>query len=111
MCAQGALVPGQLWMFQDPASGIWIANVAVRSKEGEASCMEWVERGLSELARKMRQFEIVSVAIPALGCEDNGGNEWHEVQGLIGKYFERSNATVILYPPTPPKSGSRWSRR
>jgi hypothetical protein len=111
MCAQRALVPGNLWMFQDPASGVWIANVAVRHKEGETSSLDWVDRGLFELARKVRQFEIISVAIPALGCEDNGGNEWHEVQGLVSKHFERTNATIIIYPPAPPKSSSRWSRR
>lgn len=111
MCAQRALPPGQLWMFQDPASGVWIANIAVKPKEGEGSSLDWVDSGLLELARKVRQYEIMSVAIPALGCEDNGGNEWHEVQSLVGKHFGRCNATVIIYPPTPPKTNTRWSRR
>lgn len=111
MCAQRALRPGRLWMFQDPASGVWVANVAVREKEGEPCIMEWVENGIMELARKVREFEIPSIAIPALGCDDGGGAEWHQVQALVEKHFARTRADVLLYPPCPPKTNGRWSRR
>lgn len=111
MCAQRALAPGRLWMFQDPASGVWIANLSVRAKDGEPSSLEWADQALSELARKVRQFDIISVAIPALGCGPKGGNEWCQVQALIEKHFARVNAEVIIYPPVPGKISGRWSRR
>lgn len=110
MCAQKAMKPGRLWMFQDPASGVWIANISVREKEGAPSSLEWVDVGICELARKVREFEIKSVAIPALGCEDAGGVEWHQVQSAVEKHFARTRADVIMYPPCVPR-GSKWSRR
>lgn len=111
MCAQSAMRPGRLWMFQDPASGVWLANLSVREREGEPCQVEWIDMGISELARKVREFEIPSIAIPALGCDDGGEMEWHQVQAMVEKHFVRTRAEVILYPPCPPKGAARWSRR
>ena len=111
MCAQRALRPGRIWMFQDPASGVWIANLSVRESEGSRSQLSWVDEGLCELARKVREFDIQSVAIPALGCENGGGVEWHQVQEMVAKYFEHAKAEILIYPPCPPKQNTRWPRR
>ena len=42
------------------------------------STMEWIEAGLEDLAMKMEEMELESVAVPKLGC-GLGGLDWKEV--------------------------------
>lgn len=46
------------------------------------SKVEYIEKGLNDLLRVIREEEIRSIAIPPLGC-GNGGLNWNEVKELI----------------------------
>lgn len=72
-----------------PTKGHWRA----RSKLAD------IERGLSDLVRVIRWYEIGSIAIPPLGC-GNGGLAWRDVEPRIrAALSEVPEVDAVLYPP------------
>jgi len=61
--------------------------------------LEWVEEGLKDLVRVVREKNIHSIALPPLGC-GNGGLEWSMVRGEIEKALgELDDVDVTVYEP------------
>lgn len=61
---------------------------------------EWIEAGLNDLVRVVREKGIRSLALPPLGC-GNGGLDWAEVRPLIeGAMAELPNVEVVAFEPT-----------
>ncbi|WBB77260.1 macro domain-containing protein [Micromonospora sp. WMMD882] len=72
-----------------PTKGHWRAN----------SRLSDIRAGLADLVQVVRERQIRSVAVPALGC-GNGGLAWEEVRPLIERAFaEIPEVTVLLFPP------------
>ncbi|MBW0103662.1 macro domain-containing protein [Pseudonocardia sp. KRD291] len=71
-----------------PTKGHWRAN----SRIGD------VREGLKDLVRVVSEYEIESVAIPALGC-GNGGLEWSDVLPLMQEELHEIPARVVIFPP------------
>lgn len=109
MCAQGAMRPGRIWEFQDPATGIWIINIPVKQEAADVTDPKWVDEGLEELARFARRMEIMSIALPAMGCA-RSGFPFHEFQELVKKHFTKTCKKVIVYAPLPVRA-ARGRRR
>ena len=62
--------------------------------------IEWVREGLLELNKVIRDKNIKSIAIPALGC-GNGGLNWSDVRPLIQEYLgDLTDVEIIVYEPT-----------
>lgn len=87
-CEQGILLPGKVYFYKDPETGIVVANMASQDLPGPHARIEWLEstaRGALALADS-RGF--TKVALPRIGC-GIGGLEWAEVKAVLER-VERS---------------------
>ena len=83
-CEAGQVRPGRVFVYR--ASGIgmprFIINFPIKDDWRNPSRIEWIEDGLDDLSRVIREQGIDSIAIPALGC-DLGGLDWRDVRPRI----------------------------
>lgn len=78
----------------------WIINFPTKAHWKGNSRQEWVESGLEDLKRVLRERKIRSVAIPPLGA-GNGGLAWSTVKARIDAALsEVEGVEVIVYEPT-----------
>lgn len=79
----------------------WIINFPTKTHWRVKTRVEWVEDGLKDLVRVIREKDIRSIAIPPLGC-GNGGLNWSDVRPLIEAAMnELEDVNAIVYEPTP----------
>lgn len=81
-----------------------IINFPTKDHWKSVSRIADIERGLQYLLKHYREWEVISLAIPPLGC-DNGQLEWKTVGPLIYRYANQMDIPIDLYAPygTPPK--------
>jgi O-acetyl-ADP-ribose deacetylase (regulator of RNase III) len=60
----------------------------------------WIAAGLQDLKRKIKIWELNSIAIPALGC-GLGGLEWSMVKPLMEDILDAVDVPISIYPPQP----------
>lgn len=78
----------------------WIINFPTKDHWKGNSRLEWVESGLNDLKRVLRERKIRSVAIPPLGA-GNGGLDWPTVKARIhAALVDLDDVEVIVYEPT-----------
>lgn len=78
----------------------WIIHFPTKRHWRQPSRLEWVQEGLRDLVRVVRENRIESIALPPLGC-GNGGLEWNEVQHEIQSAFGGvEGVRVVVYEPT-----------
>lgn len=77
-------------------------NFPTKGHRQASSKLPDIQTGLIDLVRVLREREIKSVAIPALGC-GNGGLAWTDVRPLIERAFASlPDVQVLLFPPDGP---------
>ncbi|WP_354625812.1 macro domain-containing protein [Psychromonas sp. MME2] len=77
----------------------YIVNFPTKGHWRSASRLIDIERGLQDLAKKITQLGITSIAIPPIGC-GLGGLSWSEVKPLIVKYLgSLEHVDVRLFEP------------
>jgi len=81
-----------------------IINFPTKDHWKSVSRIDDIERGLQYLLDHYKDWGVISLAIPPLGC-GNGQLEWRAVGPLIYRYASKMNIPVELYAPygTPPK--------
>lgn len=83
-CKAGEVQVGR--MFVTPANELsgprWIINFPTKQNWRNPSKPEWIDEGLKDLARIIREKNIRSIAIPPLGC-GNGGLDWRNVRAAM----------------------------
>lgn len=78
----------------------WIINFPTKTHWRAKTKIEWIEAGLRDLVRFIREKSIKSIAIPPLGC-GNGGLDWHDVRPLIVEAMEGiEGVRAVIYEPT-----------
>jgi O-acetyl-ADP-ribose deacetylase (regulator of RNase III) len=78
----------------------WIINFPTKDHWKGNSRLEWVESGLEDLKRVLRERKIRSVAIPPLGA-GNGGLDWPTVKARIDAALsELEDVEVVVFEPT-----------
>jgi len=78
----------------------WIINFPTKEHWKGNSRIEWVEAGLADLKRVLRERNIRSVAVPPLGA-GNGGLDWPTVKARIDVALaDLDDVEVIVYEPT-----------
>jgi O-acetyl-ADP-ribose deacetylase (regulator of RNase III) len=78
----------------------WIINFPTKQHWRSPSQIEWIEDGLRDLVRVIRENGIKSIAIPPLGS-GNGGLIWHDVRKKIETALsELADVQIIVYEPT-----------
>jgi len=91
-------------MFVTPTNELtgpkWVINFPTKKHWRHPSKLEWIEDGLTDLARVISEHDIGSIALPPLGC-GNGGLDWAQVKSLIERFAENLPETkVIAFSPT-----------
>lgn len=78
----------------------WIINFPTKEHWKGSSRLEWVEAGLQDLKRVLRERQIKSVAIPPLGA-GNGGLDWPAVKSRIQAALgDVEDVEILVYEPT-----------
>ncbi len=77
----------------------YVVNFPTKYHWRDSSKIEYIEEGLIDLIETVRVFQIISIAIPALGC-GLGGLPWTQVRGTIcAAMVDLPDAKVMVYPP------------
>ena len=105
-CDAGKVRPGVIvawaldtWHSDDYAMH-YIFNVPTKIHWRDPSTMSYIRLGVDALITTMKEHDVHSVAIPAIGC-GLGGLQWDEVSRTIIEKFQRraQDKAVFLYAP------------
>jgi O-acetyl-ADP-ribose deacetylase (regulator of RNase III)/antitoxin component HigA of HigAB toxin-antitoxin module len=98
--SSGAFHVGKVLVVPVKAVGMvkFVINFPTKAHWRFPSRIEWIEAGLKSLHEKIREHNILSIALPALGC-GNGGLNWDQVRPLIEKELGDLDAEIIIYEP------------
>lgn len=99
-CNDGTLRIGKV-MVHAVGHGRYVISFPTKQDWKDPSRLEWVDRGLTDLKRRIIALGIKSIAIPPLGC-GLGGLDWVEVRKLIEERLGELDIDVVLYVPKPP---------
>lgn len=101
-CKAGEVKTGQMFITAtgELSGPKWIINFPTKRHWRQPSRIEWIEEGLRDLVRAVREKGIRSIALPPLGC-GNGGLNWQEIRPLIERAAaEMPGVEVIAFEPT-----------
>ncbi len=76
----------------------WIINFPTKGHWRSKSRLAAIEQGLDDLALRIQELEISSIAIPPLGC-GNGGLDWPDVEKAIHDRLAGLPVAVHLFAP------------
>lgn len=100
-CERGEVQPGEMLVHdrETLAHPRYIINFPTKRHWKGKSRIEDIRSGLKALIEEVRAREIMSIAVPPLGC-GLGGLNWCDVRPLIVDAFEAvPHVTVALYEP------------
>ncbi|SKT52102.1 RNase III inhibitor [Mycobacteroides abscessus subsp. abscessus] len=100
-CRQGEVTIGSMFVTEtgqlDGAQ--YIINFPTKKHWRAPSQLSYIEAGLTDLVRVIRERRITSIAIPPLGA-GNGGLNWQDVHPrLVNAFTELPDVHVVLYAP------------
>lgn len=104
---QGETAIGKLYSHEvtkeenEEYEGLIIINFPTKSSWKWPSKLEYIEAGLKTLVKEIKEWELESIAIPALGC-GLGKLNWEPVKLLIEKYLNIEEFKVLeieVYEP------------
>jgi len=79
-CFRGDIQPGKLWLWTDGIN--LIINFPTKMSWREPSQYDWIKSGLVVLKEIIKEKQIKTIKIPALGCE-NGKLDYNRVRNMI----------------------------
>lgn len=100
-CKEKTFSIGQLLVTEDMSllhGNKVIINFPTKTDWRKPSEYEYIERGLQELIKIIREKQIRSVAIPPLGT-GNGGLNWAKVKAILKKYLSDVDCEIQIYQP------------
>lgn len=100
-CKQGKIDIGKLFVFkQNTISGEKIIiNFPTKKHWRNPSEYEYIEKGLNDLIRIIKEHNIKSIALPPLGC-GQGGLLWEKVKKMIEEKLSSLDIDIYVYEPT-----------
>lgn len=102
-CKRNEVQIGRVFVFDRGPFAMprYILNFPTKKHWRNPSKLEYVQEGLVDLVRVVRELGINSIAIPPLGA-GNGKLEWDDVRPLIEAAFVNvDNVNVNIYAPHP----------
>jgi len=100
-CLKHELKIGQLLTVEDSSLFLGkrlIINFPTKTHWRLPSEYSYIEKGLQALNQLIRENEIRSIALPALGC-GNGGLDWLRVKEMICQYLKQLDTIMEVYEP------------
>jgi O-acetyl-ADP-ribose deacetylase (regulator of RNase III) len=101
MCSRGEVRPGRMFVHETKRGGapLLIINFPTKRHWRQRSRLDDIKVGLQDLASVVRERQVRSVAVPALGC-GLGGLSWDDVRPLIvAALGPLPDVRVMLYGP------------
>ena len=101
-CKREEVQIGRMFVFERHRLGgpKWIINFPTKKHWRHRSKLEWIQSGLLDLVRVIRDKGIKSVALPPLGA-GNGGLDWPDVRALIEQALGHlDDVEVVQSEPT-----------
>ena len=101
-CQRREITLGRMHVFEigKQENPRYIVNFPTKHHWKDQSQISDIELGLQDLAKVIRDREIKSIALPALGC-GLGGLNWLDVKPLIKNAFGDFEAVdIVVYEPT-----------
>jgi O-acetyl-ADP-ribose deacetylase (regulator of RNase III) len=95
-CEAGDIRPGRVWLW----AGLFGQVICLPTKRHwrDPATLGDVDRALVDLARRVAEWQIASLAVPALGCGE-GRLPWWRVAPLLGRRIGGLGIPVEVYPP------------
>lgn len=100
-CKDGSIDIGQLLVVRDSSLATGekiIVNFPTKKDWRKPSEYSYIEAGLKDLVRIIKDEGIKSIALPPLGS-GNGGLDWAKVKSILERYLSDLNADVFIYEP------------
>lgn len=100
-CGTGDLRIGKVFVTENPREEgpRYLINFPTKEHWRHPSLMEYVDKGLVDLKRVIKELDIHSIAVPPLGA-GVGGLEWEDVRRHIRKALEDiDDVEVVVYEP------------
>jgi O-acetyl-ADP-ribose deacetylase (regulator of RNase III) len=100
-CARGEVTVGTMFVTETGQldGARYVINFPTKRHWREPSQLSYIDAGLVDLVRVLRDEGIRSVAVPALGV-GNGGLDWASVEPrLLQALQQLPDVHVIIYPP------------
>lgn len=100
-CKDGSIAIGRLLVCMENTliGNRIIINFPTKEDWRKSSEYSYIEAGLDDLVRIIKQYNITSIAIPPIGA-GNGGLQWELVKQMIERKLGDIDAIVIVYEPT-----------
>jgi O-acetyl-ADP-ribose deacetylase (regulator of RNase III)/uncharacterized glyoxalase superfamily protein PhnB len=101
-CKNKEVKVGQLLVNEDEAlltGKKIIINFPTKTNWRLPSEYQYIEDGLIELVKVIKQNKIKSIAIPPLGS-GNGGLDWSKVKHLLNKHLTDLDCEIYIYEPS-----------
>jgi O-acetyl-ADP-ribose deacetylase (regulator of RNase III) len=76
----------------------WVVNFPTKDDWRKPSTYEYIDAGLKTLRIKLDEWEVLSLAIPALGC-GLGSLDWKIVKPMIAKHLGDMEMAIEVYEP------------
>ncbi len=76
-----------------------IINFPTKTNWRLPSEYQYIESGLAELLKVIKEKNIKSIAIPPLGA-GNGGLDWNKVKQILEKYLSNLDCEIFIYEPS-----------
>src|SRR5579859_142878 len=99
-CKKGQVQTGRMLVTRDSTleGERIIVNFPTKKEYYRKSQYIFIEDGLKDLVRVIKEWDITSIALPPLGC-GLGGLKWEKVRPLMEQYLADSPARVVIYEP------------
>jgi O-acetyl-ADP-ribose deacetylase (regulator of RNase III) len=100
-CKNGLIDIGRLLVVRDASLATGdkvIINFPTKKDWRKPSEYSFIESGLKDLVRIIREENIQSIAIPPLGA-GNGGLDWQRVKEILEKHLSSLSIEVFIYEP------------
>jgi len=100
-CKEGKVQPGSIYVFQTGFlnNPKFILNFPTKRHWRDKSRIDDIRSGLQALNKLIKNLNIKSIAIPALGC-GLGGLSWNEIQSLIKNcLIELEEVNILIFEP------------
>lgn len=76
-----------------------IINFPTKTNWRLPSEYQYIESGLAELVKVIKEKNIKSIAIPPLGS-GNGGLDWNKVKPILEKHLSNLDCEIFIYEPS-----------
>jgi O-acetyl-ADP-ribose deacetylase (regulator of RNase III) len=100
-CKRKEVQPGKLLVVRENTlhGEKIIINFPTKTVWYSKSKYEYIEEGLQDLVRVIKEYSIRSIAIPPLGC-GNGGLKWEKVRKLLEERLQSvQGVDIYIYEP------------